>query len=99
MRKSRRRTRGVILACFLALLGFGITAAWFFLPPLTLRVAICPMGSDNQKLLAAFVRGWEDAHPRVRMKLVSTADVAVSAQALEAGNVDFAIVRGGGSVG
>ena len=74
MRKNRRRTRGMILACFLALLGLGTTAAWFFLPPLTLRVAIGPMGSDNQKLLAAFVRGWEDVHPRVRMKLVSTTD-------------------------
>ena len=78
MRKNRRRTRGMILVCFLALLGLGTTAAWFFLPPLTLRVAIGPMGSDNQKLLAAFVRGWEDAHPRVRMKLVSTTDAVTS---------------------
>src|SRR6266511_1175250 len=99
MRKNRRRTRGVILVCFLALLGLGTTAAWFFLPPLTLRVAIGPMGSDNQKLLAAFVRGWEDAHPRVRMKLVSTTDVTASAQALEAGKVELAIVRSDVPVG
>src|SRR5262245_51776225 len=99
MRKHRRRTRGVILVCCLALLGLGTTAAWFFLPPLTLRVAIGPIGSDNQKLLAAFVRGWEDAHPRVRMKLVSTTDVAASAQALAAGQVELAIVRSDVPVG
>ena len=93
MRKNRRRTRGVILACLLACLGVGTTVAWFFLPPLTLRVAVGPMGSDSQKLLAAFVRSWEEAHPRVRVKLVSTADAAASMQALEAGQVDLAIVR------
>src|SRR5262245_20883231 len=93
MRKNRRRTRRVILACLLACLGLGTTVAWFFLPPLTLRVAIGPMGGDNQKLLAAFVRNWEKAHPRVRVKLVSTADVAASMQALEAEQVDLAMVR------
>jgi TRAP-type uncharacterized transport system substrate-binding protein len=89
----------MILVCFLTLLGLGTTAAWFFLPPLTLRVAVGPMGGDNQKLLAAFVRGWEDAHPRVRMKLVSTTDVAASAQALDAGKVELAIVRSDVPVG
>jgi TRAP-type uncharacterized transport system substrate-binding protein len=67
--------------------------ALFFAPRLVLRVAIGPMGNDNQKLLAAFVRSWEEAHPRIRMRLVPTSDVAASAQALAAGNVELAIVR------
>ena len=94
MRQKRRRGRLVIIACFLALLGLGAIAAWFFMPPLiTLRVATGPMGSDGQRFFAAFVRSAVDEHPRVRLQAVVLADVAASAQALEAGEVDLAIVR------
>src|SRR5262245_47867091 len=93
MGRYRRRGRLVILAYLLALLGLGAIAAWFFSPHLTLRVAAGPMGSDGQRFLAAFVQTLADAYPRVRLKVVPTADVAASAKALDAGDVDLAVVR------
>jgi TRAP transporter TAXI family solute receptor len=60
---------------------------------MTLRVATGPVGSEGQKFLAAFVRAVADAHPRVRFKIVSTADLEASAKALADGQVDLAVVR------
>src|SRR5438132_10193821 len=93
MGQYRQRGRWVMLACLLVLLGLGAIAAWFFFPHLTLRVATGPIGSDGQRFLAAFVRTVADAYPRVRLKVVPTADVAASAKALAAGEVDLAVVR------
>jgi TRAP transporter TAXI family solute receptor len=83
----------VILACLLAGIGVGAVVWWFFFAQMTLRVATGPMGSDGQKFFAAFVRTVADAHPRVRLKLVPTADREASAKALTAGEADLAVVR------
>jgi TRAP transporter TAXI family solute receptor len=93
MRQNRRRMFLVILACLLACIGIGAVVWWFFFARMTLRVATGPMGSDGQKFFAAFVRTVADAHPRVRLKLVPTADREASAKALTAGEADLAVVR------
>jgi TRAP transporter TAXI family solute receptor len=93
MRQNRRRVLLVILACLLAGIGLGAVVAWFFFAHITLRVATGPMGSDGQKFFAAFVRTVADAHPRVRLKIVPTADREASAKALIAGQADLAVVR------
>ena len=93
MRQNRRRVFLVIIACLLALIGVGAVVGWFFFAHLTLRVATGPMGSDGQKFFAAFVRTVADAHPRVRLKIVPTADKEASEKALVAGEVDLAVVR------
>jgi TRAP transporter TAXI family solute receptor len=51
------------------------------------------MGSDGQKFFAAFVRTVADAHPRVHLKLVPTADREASEKALVDGKADLAVVR------
>jgi TRAP transporter TAXI family solute receptor len=51
------------------------------------------MGSDGQKFFAAFVRTVADAHPRVHLKIVPTADREASMKALLAGEADLAVVR------
>jgi TRAP transporter TAXI family solute receptor len=93
MRKNRQRTRLVITACLLALIGLGAIVAWFSFARLTLRVATGPIGSDGQKFLAAFVRTLADERPRVRLKVVPMADMEASAKALADGEVDLAVVR------
>jgi hypothetical protein len=56
-------------------IGLGAAVVWcFFFAHLTLRVATDPVGSDGQKLLAAFVRSVADTHPRVRLQIVPMAD-------------------------
>jgi TRAP-type uncharacterized transport system substrate-binding protein len=89
----RQRTRLVIIACLLTLIGLGAIAAWYFFFHITLRVATGTIGSEGQKFLTAFVRQVADAYPRVRLKVVSMANLEASAQALEAGTVDMAVVR------
>jgi TRAP-type uncharacterized transport system substrate-binding protein len=93
MCQNRRRVLLVFLACLLSCIGLGAIVAWFFFSYLTLRVATGPMCSDGQKFLAAFVRTVADAHPRVRFKIVPTADLEASAKALADGKVDLAVVR------
>jgi len=93
MRQNRRRVFLIILTCVLACLAVGAVAGWFFFARITLRVATGPMGSDGQKFFAAFVRTVADAHPRVRLKLVPTADREASEKALVAGKADLAVVR------
>ena len=93
MRQNRRRVLLVILACLLASIGLGAVVAWFFFAHITLRVATGPLGSDGHKFFAAFVRTVADAHPRVRLRLVPTADSAASAKALTTGEADLAVVR------
>src|SRR5262245_33375846 len=60
---------------------------------MTLRVVTGPMGRDGQKFFAAFVRTVADAHPRVRLKMVPTAEREASEKALVAGTADLAVVR------
>ena len=93
MRQNRRRVLLVILACLLACIGIGAVVGWFFFAHITLRVAAGPLGSDGQKFFAAFVHTVADAHPRVRLKLVPTADQEASEKALLAGQADLAVVR------
>jgi TRAP transporter TAXI family solute receptor len=93
MRQNRRRVLLVILACLLACIALGAVAGWFFFAHMTLRVATGPMGSGGQKFFAAFVRTVADAHPRVRLKIVPTADSEASEKALVAGEADLAVVR------
>ena len=93
MRQNRRRMFVVILACLLAGIGLVAAVAWLFFIHITLRVATGPMGSDGQKFFAAFVRTVADAHPRVRLKIVPTAEREASMKALVAGEADLAVVR------
>jgi TRAP transporter TAXI family solute receptor len=93
MRQNRRRVFLIVLACVLACIAVGAVVGWFFFARITLRVATGPLGSDGQKFFAAFVRTVADAHPRVHLKIVPTADREASMKALVAGEADLAVVR------
>src|SRR5262245_18220102 len=93
MPKNRRQVRLVILLCLLALIALGSILTVFFLAHLTIRIATGPVGSDGQKVLAAFVRTVADAHLRVRLHIVPMADIEARMKALAAGEVYLAVVR------
>src|SRR5262249_15296770 len=94
MRQTRRRRRLLLIACLFIGIGLGAAVVWFFFfAHLPLRVATGPVGSDGQKLLAAFVRSIADAHPRVRLQIVPIVDREARTKALTAGEVDLAVVR------
>ncbi|GJE12235.1 TAXI family TRAP transporter solute-binding subunit [Methylobacterium longum] len=59
----------------------------------TLTLATGPVGSDGQKVLAAFIRDLSAEHPLVRLVPVPTDSLADSAKLLTDGRVDIAVVR------
>jgi len=92
MRQTHRRL--LLIACLFVGIGLGAAVVWFFFfAHVTLRVATGPVGSDGQKLLAAFVRSVADAHPRLRLQIVPMGDREARTKALTAGEVDLAVVR------
>ncbi|GJD93167.1 TAXI family TRAP transporter solute-binding subunit [Methylobacterium iners] len=59
----------------------------------TLTLATGPVGSDGQKVLAAFIRDLSTEHPLIRLVPVPAANLSESGKALTEGRVDLAVVR------
>ncbi|GEP06310.1 TAXI family TRAP transporter solute-binding subunit [Methylobacterium oxalidis] len=59
----------------------------------TLTLATGPVGSDGQKVLAAFIRDLSAEHPLVHLVPVPTDSLSQSAKSLTDGRVDLAVVR------
>jgi TRAP transporter TAXI family solute receptor len=66
---------------------------WIFSPSYTIHVATGPVGSDGQKYITALKREIAEEHPRVHLALEAGTSLQVSADALERGKVDLAVVR------
>src|SRR5688500_12922857 len=58
-----------------------------------LRLATGPIGSDGQKLLAAFIRDLATERPLVRLIPVPTTNSELSSDSLTSGQVDLAVLR------
>lgn len=87
-----RRILFIALACGLALAAAGVIANYFFFRPTGLRVAVA-RDTDDHKLVAAVARVLSSAHEGVRVRVVPLNSAAASAAALQAGEVDLAVVR------
>lgn len=89
--------RTAIAGCLLLAAVAGAVAwfwfPWVFAPQYTIRIASGPVGSDAQKFIAAFKRELAEQRPRVRLALEETAGLKESAEALQSGKVDLAVVR------
>jgi len=92
-RKSRNSSLLVLAAGFLIF----CTAAgtlYYVLRPVTLRVAVGPPGSDDQKLIQALAQGFDLDRSRVRLSPITTDGAAESLALLGAGKADLAVARG-----
>lgn len=87
------RLRWVVVALGLALTGLLAVGLWLAAPRRVWRIATGPVRSESHRLLAACARSVAELSPRVSWKLLPQTDLVTSAQALEAGTVDLAIVR------
>ena len=58
-----------------------------------LKIATGPIGSDGQKILAAFIREVSAERPIVRLVPVPTDSISASGKALIEGQADLAVVR------
>lgn len=90
--------RAIAIAGFLLLAAGAAAIAWAWYPwvfsaSYTIRAATGPIGSDWQKFLEAFKHEMEQERPRLRLALEETVSLQESAEALQSGDVDLAIVR------
>jgi TRAP transporter TAXI family solute receptor len=87
-----RRPILIAIAGGLVLIGVAVVGAYLFLRPSVLRVAVGPPGSDDYKLMAAAAQlAAKDGS--LRLHLVGQASASASADALERGDADLAVVR------
>jgi TRAP-type uncharacterized transport system substrate-binding protein len=66
----------------------------FILQPTTLRIAVGPSGSDDQKLIQALKQSFAREGSSVRLELITTAGPVESIALLGASKTDLAIARG-----
>jgi TRAP-type uncharacterized transport system substrate-binding protein len=89
--KSRALATSMAVA-FLAL-GGALAAIYLFSPHAVLRLTTGPEGGQAHRFINAFIKVTEARHPRVRIKTVTVDNLRASADALEQGKVDLAIIR------
>jgi TRAP transporter TAXI family solute receptor len=77
-----------LLAC-VAILGI----YWFFAKPTELKIAVAPRGSVESKLMGAFSEALRESKSGIRLSSIFYDDARQSAEALQNGKVQLAIVR------
>src|SRR6185503_5777135 len=97
--RSRRRQqrRGYALLILAAgMLAFGVAAGtlYYALRPTTLRIAVGPAGSEDQKLIQLMAQTFARDNSAVRLSLVTTEGTAESIALFAAGKADLAVARG-----
>jgi TRAP transporter TAXI family solute receptor len=76
------------------LIGIVAGAYYFEMRPVTLQIAVGPANSNDVSLVKALMRGFADAHSRIRLRPIQTDGATASAQALADGKADLAVIRG-----
>jgi ABC-type nitrate/sulfonate/bicarbonate transport system substrate-binding protein len=91
-RSARRKMMFVTLAGILAVVGALVSAYYFEMRPVTLRIAVGPANSEDLKLVQKLTQAF--THNPVRLRPLQTDGAAASAQALAEGKADVAVIRG-----
>src|SRR5471030_606629 len=94
-RPSHRRSAALLLlAAGLLLFGVATGALYYALRPVTLRIAVGPPGSDDQKLIQALAQTFSRDASSVRLSPITTEGATESIALLAAGKADLAVARG-----
>ncbi|WBL80687.1 ABC transporter substrate-binding protein [Bradyrhizobium xenonodulans] len=95
-RRERRRSNSLLLALGIGFLVFGAAsgALYYALRPDTLRIAVGPSGSDDDKVIQAMADAFAAESRTIRLAPVKTAGAAESLSLLGAGKADLAVGRG-----
>jgi TRAP transporter TAXI family solute receptor len=93
-RSRRKRAPLLVLAAALLLFAAIAGASFLLLRPITLRIAVGPSGSDDQKLIQALAQSFARDGSPVRLSLITTAGPVDSIALLGAGQTDLAVTRG-----
>jgi TRAP transporter TAXI family solute receptor len=92
---SRRRRIAplLVLAAGLLLFAAMIGTVFLLLRPATLRIAVGPAGSDDQKIIQAMAQNFADEGGSVRISVVTTAGPVDSVNVLRDGQAELAVAR------
>lgn len=93
-RKKRRSYALLILA--LGMLAFGVAAGtlYYVLRPVTLRIAVGPPGSEDQKLIQLLAQTFARDGNAIRLSPISTEGATESIALFAAGKAELAVARG-----
>jgi TRAP transporter TAXI family solute receptor len=89
----RRLSIFTTIAVLLGLSGLAFGAFFYARLPKTLTLAVGPPGLTTHRYAEALVVAGDEARERIRLKVITTKGAAESAQLLETGKADLAIVR------
>src|SRR6266403_2447135 len=95
--RRRRKTNGyalLVLAAGIFLFGAAAGGLYFALRPVTLRIAVGPPGSDDQKLVQLMAQTFARDSNSIRLAPIATEGAAESVALFSAGKADLAVARG-----
>ena len=94
--RSRKNRSSLLLLLVAGLLVFAIAAGalHYALRPTTLRIAVGPAGSDDQKLIVAMAESFARDRSAVRLSPITTDGAVESLALLAASKADLAVARG-----
>ena len=84
----------VTIAGVLAIIGTLAGGYYFAMRPVVLKIAVGPANSDDLKVVQTLTQAFTQSHGYVRLRPVQTDGAVASAEALAAGKVDLAVIRG-----
>jgi TRAP transporter TAXI family solute receptor len=93
-RRKRRNTSLLVLAAGFLLFCAAAGTLYYALRPTTLRIAVGPPGSDDQKLIQALAQSFDRDRNSVRLSPITADGAAESLALLGAGKADLAVGRG-----
>src|SRR3954465_9525601 len=95
-RRRRKNRLSALLVLATGVLFFAAAGAGLYLVlrPVTLRIAVGPPGSDDQKLIQALAQTFARDKSSVRLAPIATEGAAESIALLKDGKTDLAVARG-----
>ncbi len=91
--RRKRSSPFLLIATALLFLAAIVGAGYLLSRPTTLRIAVGPAGSDDQKLIQALAQTFINEKSPVRLNLISTAGSVESLGLLASGGTDLAVGR------
>jgi len=93
-RRKRKNYSLLILAAGIFLFGAAAGGLYYVLRPVTLRIAVGPPGSDDQKLVQLMAQTFARDGSAIRLSPIATPGAAESIALFTAGKTDLAVARG-----
>ena len=94
LRRKRRNNSLLILAAGIFLFGVAAGTLYYALRPVTLRIAVGPAGSEDQKLVQLMAQTFAHEGATVRLSPITTEGASESIALFAAGKADLAVARG-----